>query len=129
MGHTIRNGQPMSALPPKADIETQPCPLCAKADILRCGKECRCSTTSSARASSQDGTSSLKARLIIRQTRAVVSMMQAISDLHGRANILKFAHLPRMSGSHCGFGGRPLGISFAAYLYSKLVMLANSPWA
>ena len=43
MGHkrTFEHVRPMSALPPKADIETQWPDVCfvPKADILRCGKE------------------------------------------------------------------------------------------
>src|SRR6516164_3850874 len=39
-----------------AAILSHRCPLCAKADILRCGKKCRYSITSSAVASSAGGT-------------------------------------------------------------------------
>src|SRR6516225_3633290 len=55
---TLRHLQPMSALPPKADIGTQPRDVrfVPKADIPRCGKERRHSITSSAVASSAGGT-------------------------------------------------------------------------
>jgi hypothetical protein len=48
----------MSALPPKADIETQSRDVrfVPKADILRCGKERRYSITSTARPDSGKGT-------------------------------------------------------------------------
>ena len=54
---TLRHFQSMSALPPKADIGTQPRNVCfvPKADILRCGKERRYSIISSAVASSVCG--------------------------------------------------------------------------
>ena len=47
----------MSALPPKADIETRSRDVrfVPKADILRCGKKRRYSITSSARASNEQG--------------------------------------------------------------------------
>jgi hypothetical protein len=52
----------MSALPPKADITAAQTNVrfVPKADILRCSKKCRYSITSSARASSVGGTSSLQ---------------------------------------------------------------------
>jgi hypothetical protein len=50
---TLRLVRLMSALPPKADIGTQPrnVRFVPKADILHCGKERRYSITSSARSS------------------------------------------------------------------------------
>ena len=59
LGHkrTLKRLQPMSALPPKADIGTQPRDVrfVPKADILRCSKEQPYSITSSARASRVGG--------------------------------------------------------------------------
>ena len=59
LGHkrTLGHLQAMSALPPKADIGTQPRDVCfvPKADILRCGKERRYSITSSAMATRPGG--------------------------------------------------------------------------
>src|SRR5215469_9721894 len=54
---TLGHVRAMSALPPKADIGTQPRDVrfVPKADILRCGKEGRYSITSSASASSLSG--------------------------------------------------------------------------
>ena len=53
--HIVRS---MSALPPKADIETQSrnVRFVPKADILRCSEECRYSITSSVIAITPDGT-------------------------------------------------------------------------
>jgi hypothetical protein len=55
---TFSEGCAMSALPPKADIGTQPrhVRFVPKADILRCSKECRYSITSSAWARRVAGT-------------------------------------------------------------------------
>ena len=58
----------MSALPPKADIGTQPRDVryVPKADILRCGKERRYSATSSASASSFAGIARSSAFAVLR---------------------------------------------------------------
>ena len=54
---TSEKVRPMSALPPKADIGTQPRDVryVPKADIMRCSRNCRYSITSSAVASSVCG--------------------------------------------------------------------------
>src|SRR5215469_6081895 len=58
----------MSALPPKADIETQSRDVgfVPKADILRCSKERRYSITTSARDSSDCGTDRPSAFAVLR---------------------------------------------------------------
>src|SRR6516165_2409197 len=65
---TFNDGCPMSALPPKADIETQPrnVRFVPKADIVRCGKIRRYSITSSARASRVDGMVNSSALAVVR---------------------------------------------------------------
>ena len=54
---TLEHLRAMSALPPKADIGTQPRDVrfVPKADILRCGRNWRYSITSSARPSNESG--------------------------------------------------------------------------
>src|SRR5262249_28266666 len=65
---TFRNVRPMSALPPKADIGTQPRDVrfVPKADILHCEKERGYSITSSARERSVGGTSRSIAFAVLR---------------------------------------------------------------
>jgi hypothetical protein len=54
---TLADVREMSALPPEADIGTQPRDVrfVPKADILHCGRDWRYSITSSARPSSENG--------------------------------------------------------------------------
>ena len=65
---TLRGVSPMSALPPKADIDQHACDVrfVPKADIVRCGEIRRYSITSSARASRDWGTDKPSAFAVFR---------------------------------------------------------------
>jgi hypothetical protein len=78
---TLRGVRPMSALPPKADIETQSRDVrfVPKADILRCGRDWRYSITSSAGAISVGGTARPSALAVLRFIASLYLRVKAMS--------------------------------------------------
>src|SRR5262245_20607886 len=81
---TSVDAKAMSALPTKADVGQRNCDVrfVPKADILRCGKECRYSITSSARASRVGGTSSPSAFAVFR----LITSSYLVGKLTGRSD-------------------------------------------